>query len=268
MSNQTENTNNLVIEPNENNTFVGETPTNAPENDSTENTIVGEKRTTKGKVGILYSIIVILIIGGGAFYAYTFHRDFIAQYIPFIQTTQTNASTGSTGSTGSLTTGSATGAATNDEANNASAGSATDASTNLETNASTTSTTVSDEAVADAITESLQQSAAQQQSAKIATREKTITQNAETQSGFKKPLSRPCWVISVSSVAKESVAKVCAEELRAAGQKADYYWIPDYVSNGNKYFKVFVGTFATKAEAQQHLANGGLADGAYVLKVE
>jgi len=262
MSNQANNPNDLVIEPNGNNIFVGETPTNAPENDSVEYTIVKEKRATRGNVGILYAIIAVLLIGGGAFYAYTFHRNFVAQYIPFMQKETNKAALQPQETTKNEEQ------TTNKDNDNASTGSLTTSSQTASSATKTQETAVSDEAIADAITQSLQQSAAQQQSAKTATREKPTTQNAETQSGFKKPLSRPCWVISVSSVAKESIAKARTEELRAAGQKADYYWIPDYVSNGNKYFKVFVGTFATKAEAQQHLANGGLADDAYVLRVE
>ena len=263
MSTETENSNDLVIEPNENNQFVSETHAN----NSTESAVVEEKteatikadepiveikQTSKKKIGILYSIIVVLLIGGGAFYAYTFHRDLLAQYLPFIQTTQTNKVTLQPEET--------------------SKDSATDVSSS-ETNASTegasaSETNVSDEEVADAITESLLQSATQQQRAKTETAENAAIKNGAANSGFKKPLTRPTWVISVSSVAKESIAKARTEELRAAGQSADYYWIPDYVDGGNRYFKVFVGPFATKAEAQSYLSNGGLASDAYVLKVE
>lgn len=262
MSTQTENSNDLVIEPNENNQFVSETHAdNSTESTGVEEkieaaikvdeTIVEEKQAPKKQIGILYAIIVVLLIGGGAFYAYTFHRDLLAQYIPFIQSTQTNE------------------AALQSEDAKSSETNASNAETNASTeDASASETGVSDEEIADAITESLQQNTAQQHNAKTETVENAAVANSAANGGFKKPLTRPTWIISVSSVAKESIAKARTEELRAAGQNADYYWIPDYVDGGNRYFKVFVGTFATKAEAQSYLSNGNLAADAYVLKVE
>jgi cell division septation protein DedD len=98
-----------------------------------------------------------------------------------------------------------------------------------------------------------------------------VVENAKTvdaANDFKKQLQRPCWVISITSVAKESIAVARTKELRTAGNTADYYWIPDYVSGGNRYFKVFVGPFTTKADAQNYLSSHELTADAYVLKVE
>ncbi len=273
MTNQTENTDDLVINPNENDKFTDDARINEladsietsineqseledsedsemPEIEVEiyeEETTNGEKQASKKQTGVLLSIIIILLIVGGAFYAYTFHRDLLVQYIPFLKPTEQNKATVQL----DTSTDSAN-ETSNNEANEI----------DYTSTESTVETAVSDEEVADAITESMLQ-AAQEKSVKTATIEKTTAQI-----DFKKPLNRPTWVISVSSVAKESIAIEKTKELRVAGKTADYYWIPDYVNGGNRYFKVFVGPFATKTEAQKYLANGDLTNDAYVLKVE
>lgn len=272
MTSQTENTNDLVINPNDNDQFVDDVRMNEFAHTNEDNTIeetttveetACKKRANKPKTGILYTIIIILLIGGGIFYVYTFHRDLVAQYIPFLQAEELVEDKAVQSDVSTSSTTNVSKELTNNEENEidyTSTGSASDASTN--------SAAVSDDEVVDAITESMLQNAAQQQSSKTETVETTISKNTATQTDFRKPLTRPAWIISVSSVNKEGIAKARVNELRAAGNTADYYWIPDYVSEGNRYFKVFVGPFATKAEAQNYLSSHELAADAYVLKVE
>jgi len=242
MSNQTENTDDLVINPNENDQFTNETRINEIANNNTPATnvdkTVEKEQTTKTKTGILWIIIVILLIGGGAFYTYVFHRDFVVRHIPFLQSTEQNKEAAlQTDETAKENSTQAVGDENEIDYNNASTNSATE--------------NVSDDAVVDAITQSM-----------------TKNVQTETNTGFKKPLSRPAWIISVSSVAKESIAIARTKELRATGKTADYYWIPDYVNGGNEYFKVFVGPFSTEDEAQNYLSRHTLTDDAYVLKVK
>lgn len=262
---QTENDNNLIINPNENDQFVDDIRMNefaqideensveTPENDDDD--ILDEEKPKKSPTGILIAIIVVLIIGGGAFYAYTFHRDFVAQYIPFLQS-ESDKQTETT---------------TQIEESSEEAEEQTNLDENeidytASTETSEEEATLSDDIVADAITESLMQDAAKQVTNKT-TAQPTIANN-ETQTEFRKALARPTWIISVSSVTKENIAKTRVKELRAAGNTADYYWIPDYVTDGNRYFKVFVGPFSTKTEAKNYLSSHELASDAYVLKVD
>ncbi|MDR2962701.1 MAG: SPOR domain-containing protein [Bacteroidales bacterium] len=256
----------LVIEPNDNNHFesenfapaAAETPVETlkipehtenseaaiSENQNEENTKetpkTTEEKPQKSKIiSILISIAILLIIAGGAFYIYVFYRDFAAQYIPCLQTQEYDT------------------LIVQQEQHNATHENAENESENTDNQEETT--TASDEAVVNAITQSMQAEA------KPAEEKTPQTPN---NTDFKKTLSRPTWVISVSSVAKESEALKRTKELRTAGKTADYYWIPDYVPGGNAYFKVFVGPFATKADAQNYLQNNDLAADAYVVEVK
>jgi hypothetical protein len=83
----------------------------------------------------------------------------------------------------------------------------------------------------------------------------------------KSKLQTPCWVIGYASVSKEAVAIKTVAQL--SGKKCGYYWIPDYVANGPKMFKVFIGPFTTKEAAQAELpAIKTEVPAAYVMEVK
>lgn len=73
-------------------------------------------------------------------------------------------------------------------------------------------------------------------------------------------------VISYSAVSKEASAKAAVKELNDKGYNAGYYWIPDQQPNGRELFKVYIGPFNSKSEAEASLDEvKGLSAGAYVL---
>jgi cell division septation protein DedD len=83
-------------------------------------------------------------------------------------------------------------------------------------------------------------------------------------------LARPCYIISYSGFSAETKAQGDVSLLKGKGYvKTGYYWIPDYLKNGNKFFKVYVGPFNTKKEARKKLwAIKKMSPKAYVLKVD
>ncbi|HON51649.1 MAG TPA: SPOR domain-containing protein [Bacteroidales bacterium] len=115
---------------------------------------------------------------------------------------------------------------------------------------------------------------------------KTITKTLESQTPVKKntqqtdsqPIDRvvtkgklqtPCWIISYSSISNEATAIKTVATLSTQGKKCGYYWIPDYVSNGPKLFKVYIGPYNTKDAALTDLPQiKGEVSGAYVTEVK
>lgn len=82
-------------------------------------------------------------------------------------------------------------------------------------------------------------------------------------------LARPCYIISFSGFADETKAQGDMKLLKGKGYKTGYYWIPDYLKNGNKFFKVYVGPFKSRGEARKRLAKiRKMSPKAYVLKVD
>lgn len=97
-------------------------------------------------------------------------------------------------------------------------------------------------------------------------KQKQATKQASATPAKAGELQRPCWLISYISVATEKHAQKGVEELTAKGIASGYYWIPDYLPNGNKFYKVYAGPFGSKAEANGKLATiQELNQQAYVL---
>ena len=71
----------------------------------------------------------------------------------------------------------------------------------------------------------------------------------------KMPFKTPCWIVSYGSFINEKYASKNTQKLKAQGLNCGYYWIPDYNSNGNKFFKVYIGPFNTMKEAQDAMAS-------------
>ncbi len=87
--------------------------------------------------------------------------------------------------------------------------------------------------------------------------EKTVADKPETQTqeedGGDGKLKTPCFIISCSAVSSEWDARSQAESLSRKGFQAGYLWIPDYDASGKKLFKVYVGSFRTRTEAESAL---------------
>ncbi|MBN2236056.1 MAG: SPOR domain-containing protein [Bacteroidales bacterium] len=62
-------------------------------------------------------------------------------------------------------------------------------------------------------------------------------------------LHLPSFFVACYAVKQESLAQTKVKELTDKGFDAKYYWIPDFVPNGNKYFKVVVGPYNSIKEA-------------------
>jgi hypothetical protein len=63
----------------------------------------------------------------------------------------------------------------------------------------------------------------------------------------------PCYIISHSSLKNENQAKAEVDKLKSSGLPAGYYWIPDHDPNGNPFFKVYIGPYATMEEGLRKL---------------
>lgn len=63
----------------------------------------------------------------------------------------------------------------------------------------------------------------------------------------------PVYFVACYAVKSEAYALTKVNQLKARGFDASYYWIPDFVPQGNKYFKVVIGPFATQREAMRKL---------------
>jgi len=103
--------------------------------------------------------------------------------------------------------------------------------------------------------------------------EEVIEDNLKKSSKSSKPtnsgkLTTPCWLISYSSVAKKSNAVSNVEMLKSKGIKAGYYFMPDYKSDAKELYKIYVGPYTSKGEAQANLSEvSNLSPGAYVFKL-
>jgi cell division septation protein DedD len=82
-------------------------------------------------------------------------------------------------------------------------------------------------------------------------------------------LPTPCWIVSYGSFMNEKYAQINTQKLKANGKNAGYYWIPDRNPRGNKFFKVYIGPFFTKADAEIELQNTKkLSPTAYILRLK
>ncbi len=78
----------------------------------------------------------------------------------------------------------------------------------------------------------------------------------------------PVWLISYASVSKNTNAITAVKKLREMGNSAGYYWMPDYAENAPQMYKVYIGPFDTKSQAEAHVASiQELEPHAYVLYV-
>jgi len=63
----------------------------------------------------------------------------------------------------------------------------------------------------------------------------------------------PAYFVACYAVKKETFAQEKVNTLKAKGFDAKYYWIPDFVSNGNTYYKVVIGPYSTRDKAMEML---------------
>lgn len=99
----------------------------------------------------------------------------------------------------------------------------------------------------------------------VAKEDKTLTANAS--GSFSLPT--PCWVVSYGSFVNEKYAKINTNRLLKRGEKAGYYWIPDYNPRGNKFYKVYIGPFSSKSDAVSALQSiKSSSPTAYILKLK
>ncbi|HPY82062.1 MAG: SPOR domain-containing protein [Bacteroidales bacterium] len=99
----------------------------------------------------------------------------------------------------------------------------------------------------------------------LTTQHKTVpTTVSHNVSQFKTPV----WLISYASVSKNTNAITAVKKLREMGNSAGYYWMPDYAENAPQMYKVYIGPFDTKSQAEAHISSiQELEPHAYVLYV-
>lgn len=66
-------------------------------------------------------------------------------------------------------------------------------------------------------------------------------------------LQLPTHFVACYAVKNETFAIQKVNELKEKGFDASYYWIPDFVTHGQPYFKVVIGPFATRTDAMKKL---------------
>ena len=66
-------------------------------------------------------------------------------------------------------------------------------------------------------------------------------------------LPTPSFLVVCTAMAKETDAKAFMIKLASEGYEAGYLWIPDYEPEGKKLYRVYVGPFDNKEEAQDIL---------------
>ncbi len=81
-------------------------------------------------------------------------------------------------------------------------------------------------------------------------------------------LKLPCFVISHSAYSLEDVAKAQKAQLAQKGFKCGYYYIPDYIPQGKPLYKVYIGPFDSRNDAEKLLASAKkLNSKAYISEV-
>lgn len=77
------------------------------------------------------------------------------------------------------------------------------------------------------------------------------------------------FIISCAAVSSEEAAKKASNDLKSKGFKSGYYYLPDYQSGAKSLYKVFVGSFNSRADAEGNLGDvKNLFDGAYVMQLK
>lgn len=61
----------------------------------------------------------------------------------------------------------------------------------------------------------------------------------------------PFYIVSISAVSKKEYAIKGALRIQKDQLNGNFLWIPDYSPNGKKLYKIYVGPFASKLEAQK-----------------
>lgn len=82
-------------------------------------------------------------------------------------------------------------------------------------------------------------------------------------------LKTPCFIISCAAVARETDARAQTGSLSRRGFDAAYLWIPDYDPAGKPLYKVYVGPYYSRSEAENVLPRVKAASsGAYVQQLK
>lgn len=82
-------------------------------------------------------------------------------------------------------------------------------------------------------------------------------------------VKRPSFIISHSAYKTEQAADKTKSKLMDMGFNSGYYWIPDYHDRNKQLFKVFVGPYQTRKDAEDMLkAVKKIQEDAYVVKLE
>lgn len=77
------------------------------------------------------------------------------------------------------------------------------------------------------------------------------------------------FIISCAAVSTEDAARKASDDLRTKGFKSGYYYLPDYQSGAKPLYKVFVGSFDNRGDAEGNLGDvKNLFEGAYVMQVK
>ena len=90
----------------------------------------------------------------------------------------------------------------------------------------------------------------EEENTQIKVEDKTVVANDDVND---KKLKSPFYVISCAAVVSEFTAKSNIRELNGMGIIADYLYIPDYDPYGKTLYRVYVGPYKTKAQADNVL---------------
>lgn len=99
--------------------------------------------------------------------------------------------------------------------------------------------------------------------------EEPVTEESATINSVKWGLELPCYVISHSAYSTEQTAKQIKAKMTQKGFKVGYFYIPDLQPGGKPLFKVFVGPFTSRQDAEKILVSVKKENSAaYVTKLE
>lgn len=80
-------------------------------------------------------------------------------------------------------------------------------------------------------------------------------------------LQKPFWGLATAAVDTESDAQNRAKRLKAKGFQSSYLYIPDYIPQGLKLYRVFIGPFSTEEAARSAQKNYDQSD-AYIFSIK
>lgn len=87
----------------------------------------------------------------------------------------------------------------------------------------------------------------------IVTQQKPTTTAKSGARITKGDLLLPAYFVACYAVKTENHALKKVSDLKAKGFEASYYWIPDFVPQGNTYFKIVIGPYASRIDAMRKL---------------